>query len=882
MKSQGLKKNLLFQIIYQIIILVVPLIVSPYLTRTLGPENLGIYSYTYSIAYYFVIFGKLGIEMHGQRIISSRKKDNLKLRKTFWSLYFVHFITSIVSLLIYVLLCFISFREYQNIYIIQIIYVAGVIFDVTWLFYGLENFKSVVIRNLIIKVVECMSIFIFVKDSSSLRIYTLIMSFSFLFSQFVMLPKVFLDIRPIKFSYDDVKEHIKPLILLFISTLAASLYTMFDKTLLGLILPNIDDVAFYEYSNKIINIPKTLLALFGVVFFPRVCNAVANKNFDKQRQYVDISLTIILLFGIAFAFGITSIANKFSILYFGDEFSVCGTIMIAMSPLIVFVPLGDIMRREYALPAKKDALHVGGVVVSAIINVIISSCLIPFLGIFGAVLGSLIAELADTIFLFILGKSVVNFRQFIKEFVGFLLIGTMMALVLYAIDVNVPTNRGRLLFEVFIGGVFYISLSVLFLFLFCNNKRNFFVKNLFIIKKSNTLSNSSKQEPVCEESKKDKVLLLTLFENNYGSILQCLSTKTLIEKLGYECVVIRRIERPNKIYKLCHYFCFMFKSMFFPSYFFDRVERKKSIFKDSKILNDETKKAMSVFVEKYLTPTNLTYREFKRVAKESKTKFIIVGSDQVWNMSQPISKYFILPFKTNAIKIAFAASFGGEKVKKYNNYAFKKIRVFDYISIREETGISLINKYTKKCFCYRVGDPTILLEKGERTKLLELRKFTFYERYVLIHFLNEPSALACSTILRFCNEKNKKPIFVGYNKKFASKIAGAKFFDAGPSEFINFLTHSDYVFTDSYHTVLFSINFEKNFLCFQRQYTHSSSQESRLKDLLKRYNLTNRFINSEHAINIKLPDISSSILNADRDLTLKFLLNALQLNKENL
>ena len=125
------KKNFTFQLLYQVVILVIPLIVSPYLTRTLGGNSLGVYSYTYSIAYYFVVFAMLGINTHGQRIISQRRSDITELRKTFWSLYCVHFITSLTALLAYIFYVILICKSDVDIAFVQTIYVASSIFDLT-------------------------------------------------------------------------------------------------------------------------------------------------------------------------------------------------------------------------------------------------------------------------------------------------------------------------------------------------------------------------------------------------------------------------------------------------------------------------------------------------------------------------------------------------------------------------------------------------------------------------------------------------------------------------------------------------------------------------------------------------------------------------------
>ena len=162
-KKQSISKNLFFQYIYQVLILVIPLILAPYLSRTLKETALGVFSYANSIASYFVALAMLGIARHGQRIISENSNDELQLRKSFWSLFAVHCIVSIISLIVYVSVVLLFIKSDRLVFIIETFYVASALFDITWLFYGLENFKSVVIKNAIVKIVECICIFLFVK-----------------------------------------------------------------------------------------------------------------------------------------------------------------------------------------------------------------------------------------------------------------------------------------------------------------------------------------------------------------------------------------------------------------------------------------------------------------------------------------------------------------------------------------------------------------------------------------------------------------------------------------------------------------------------------------------------------------------------------------------
>lgn len=141
----------------------------------------------------------LGIARHGQRIISENANDDIKLRKSFWSLFTVHIIVSIISLLIYLAFVVFFIKDNKTIFTIELLYVASAIFDITWLFYGLENFKSVVIKNALIKIFECICVFIFVKQPNDLGIYAFINATSILIGQAIMIPQAVKAVRPIKF-----------------------------------------------------------------------------------------------------------------------------------------------------------------------------------------------------------------------------------------------------------------------------------------------------------------------------------------------------------------------------------------------------------------------------------------------------------------------------------------------------------------------------------------------------------------------------------------------------------------------------------------------------------------------------------------------------------
>lgn len=482
-KKQSVKNNFIFQFIYQVLILVVPLIVSPYLTRTLGDTALGTYSYVNSIAYYFVMFANLGIAKHGQRVIAQKSKDDIQLRKTFWSLFTLHGVLSLICLLIYFLVFGFIVESDKIIFLIQGLYVASALFDITWLFYGLENFKSVVIRNAVIKILECALIFVFVKKTEDLSIYTFIACGALLLGQVIMMPQAISIIKPIKFGIDDCKEHVKPLLIFSISVIAVSLYNVFDKTLLGWMTTK-ENVAYYEYANKIVSLPRTFVTIIGTVMFPRACKMANEGNIEGQKKYLKASLLVVSFIGLASLFGLAAVSKQFSLIYYGADFAVSGDVMIAMCAIPLIIGLGDIVRTQYLIPNHMDKEYTICIILNAIVNLILSASLIPIIGIYGAVVGTCAAELFGCIFQIIICRKFIYPLTIVKTLVPFTIIGAIMFAVIKLVAIPLDQGILSLLIQVGVGAFVFVLLSILYIFFFEKDIWNMAIGKLFMKKKA--------------------------------------------------------------------------------------------------------------------------------------------------------------------------------------------------------------------------------------------------------------------------------------------------------------------------------------------------------------------------------------------------------------
>lgn len=473
MKKDSLKTNFIFQTLYQAVVLLIPLFLAPYLTRTLGSEKLGIYGYTTSIAYYFVLFAMLGIAKYGQRYIAQNSSTDLELRKSYWSLFSVHAFFSILAIILYVITTSLLCDTNYIIYLIQGFYVASALFDTTWFFYGIENFRSVVYRNTAVKAVEFILILLLVKSPSDLWIYTLICTCSIFLGMLATFIHAFHIAPFVKVEQKDIVQHIKPLFLLSLAVLAVSLYTVFDKTLLGFFSIK-DDVAYYEYSDKIVSIPRTITAIIGTVMFPRACRLASQGLSETRSIFFKYSVFITTAIGAATFWGLLAISEEFTILYFGKGFLPCAKLMIAMAPLVTIIGIGDVIRTQYLIPNKKDKEYLFGICGSAVINIIISVTLLISLPqeikIYGALIGSLSAELFGTCYQIYICRSEVRVvRDIIKPIIITNAIGLVMFILLNGLSCVVSLGLFHLIISVLVGGISFALIFLLYGWLLDND-----------------------------------------------------------------------------------------------------------------------------------------------------------------------------------------------------------------------------------------------------------------------------------------------------------------------------------------------------------------------------------------------------------------------------
>lgn len=464
----SVKKNFIYNFLYQILIMILPLITTPYISRVIGPDGVGIQSYTYSIVSYFVLFAMLGINNHGNRSIAASRKDKEELNKTFTSIYLVQSIMSIIMILLYLLYIIFIVKENKLIFIIQSIYIISALLDINWVFFGIEQFKLTVIRNTIIKLISVLSIFIFVKDSDDLYLYSLILALGILISQVVLWSYLNRYISFIKVRKNDILTQIKPIVVLFIPAIAISIYKVMDKIMLGSI-SNMTQVGFFENSEKIINIPLSVITALGTVMLPRMSSLYADGDEKEANKYIGLSLEFVMFVSFGAMFGIIGISPILIPIFLGNKFIECVKIVSIISVTIIFLAWANVIRTQYLIPKKKDRIYIVSTIIGAIINFIINSLLIGRYGAIGAAIGTIFAEASVCICQTMMIKNELDVGSYIKRSLFYVLPGIAMCIIVRILGYILGESILTAILQISLGGILYISVSLIYMILIKND-----------------------------------------------------------------------------------------------------------------------------------------------------------------------------------------------------------------------------------------------------------------------------------------------------------------------------------------------------------------------------------------------------------------------------
>ena len=463
--KKKLSKNFFYNFVSQILTLIVPLITTPYLSRVLHETGNGKYSYAVSIITYFILFSNLGFDVYGQRQMASHQDDIEMRRKIFWEIFVLKSIFTLISMTILLTICFtVGFGEsYTNLILILSIQVVAVPFDIQFYYRGMEKFETIALRSIITKVIGLICIFLFVKKESDLWIYALTISLITFGSNIIMWFSL-RGMKFVRFEELNLRRHIGSVIMIFLPTLAVTIYSVFDKTMIGLLSQNRDyENGCYEQAYKLNSIMVLFVTIISSVLVSRNSNAYCKDDVDEIKKNIKFASNYVFMIGIPIIIGVFVLANNLSSWFLGDGYAEVPLLLKIMSARLIFSGFSEIYGNQLFIAIGKEKFTSIATILAAVVNVSLNFFFIKLWGATGAAITTAISECFVTCTLFVLAVKYkyTNIKDLLKIIWKYLIAAFVMFVVIYPLNKVFEYNIWSFILVTVVGMISYFAVLLL-------------------------------------------------------------------------------------------------------------------------------------------------------------------------------------------------------------------------------------------------------------------------------------------------------------------------------------------------------------------------------------------------------------------------------------
>lgn len=460
-----LLKNYLYVIAYQAAIFLVPLLTSPYLSRVVGPMGIGMYSYTNSIVALFGLFANLGVAKYGSREIAKCGGDRALRSQVFAELIAVKAACAAVAIGIY--LCFVIWfgGECREILTIQMLTLLSYVLDISWFFWGLQQFWITTTVGAIVRFSSVGFVFLLVRTQEDIDRYIFILAISYLAMQLVawiFLPR-YVDFKPFLHSF--FNRHWKSVVMLFFPLIAKYAYSSLDRILLGT-LSNVEEVGYYENVQSVVYVILSIQIALGDVVMPHMTASYKAEDSTQRNWLFRSAFHLITFLSVGTMFGFIGVADAFIPLFYGEEFSSCAELLKLISPVVALAGCSELLRTAVLLPQYRDREYVVALAAGAALNLIVNLALIPRLHSVGAVIGVIAAELFVLLIEAWFVRSEVKVCTYLIRLLIYCGMGCVIPLICAGVAALGFDRLFAVLLDVALGGTVYTLLAVAYLFLF--------------------------------------------------------------------------------------------------------------------------------------------------------------------------------------------------------------------------------------------------------------------------------------------------------------------------------------------------------------------------------------------------------------------------------
>ncbi len=461
MAGGSIKKNYIYNVSFQIFTLLTPLITTPYVSRVLQPEGVGTFNYIHSIATYFALLAALGLTSYGLREMSRIRDDKRLVSRLFWELTIIRVVTTLLSVLLYCGFIAVTGSDWR-LYLATGFTILAVGVDFSWFYQAMENFKALAIRNFAIKILTVLCVFIFVRTKDDLIVYTVIQTGGVFLSNLLLVPYLKKWLIPIKWRRMQFVRHVKESLVYFVTTIATSVYTVLDVTMIGIITRDMAQNGYYGQAHKIVKILLTVITSLTVVVGVRTSYLFGQNREEEIRQHIRDTFRFMYMISFPMCAGLLACSNLFAPEFFGTDYTAVGPMMMLFSPLLFIIGISNVLGSLYLTPSGQRGKSNQAILIGAGSNLVMNLILIPQLGAMGAVIASVLAELIISALYLRYSHAFISAWQLIGMAGRYVLYSALMFVPIYLLGQVLPARATTILVQIGAGVVIYATLLILF------------------------------------------------------------------------------------------------------------------------------------------------------------------------------------------------------------------------------------------------------------------------------------------------------------------------------------------------------------------------------------------------------------------------------------
>lgn len=425
----GIFKNYLYNIFYQVFLIIAPLLTAPYLARVLGATQLGIFNYVTSMTSIFATFGLLGFYNYGCRHIAYSRNYKEKVTNAFYELMIMRIALCVIATVLY--FYFFANSKYSSYFKIQYLWLLAYYLDISWFFVGMEDMGPAVLKNFFAKFISIIGTFIFVETEEDLWIYVFLIAGMTLVANISIYPQIKKYIGKPSIDSLAFSSHLVGALRLFLPQIATMLYLQMGKVMIEFYTGTTEQVAFYDNAEKIVKIPLAFITALGIVMMPRMASAFSDKNNEKIREYVISVINFSSMLAFPMMVGIACLAAYFIPWYLGNEFLPVITAIIVLSPIIIANSFSCVSGTQYFTATNQMAILTFSYVCAAIVNFIFNMLLIPYYGFIGAATGTVAAEFVCVIIQYFILSKQINIKEIYAKALKYFIFSLLMGIVVF-------------------------------------------------------------------------------------------------------------------------------------------------------------------------------------------------------------------------------------------------------------------------------------------------------------------------------------------------------------------------------------------------------------------------------------------------------------------